>query len=221
MHIIGFGDSITSGVYLAEEDTYLYKLKQQFGGTTTNAGVPGNNTNQGLARIQTDVISHQPDITIIAFGMNDHYATAVDTHLVDPSTYKSNLTEMVNQLRAHACTPILCTISPIIVGDASQYYYNRHPEAWYQHPLGAQAWIDAYSGIVREVAAELNVVLADIAEHFANALADGETLTGPQGLIRNLDNAGTDDGVHPTAKGNDLYAECIAVQINQILADKC
>ncbi|WP_442601891.1 SGNH/GDSL hydrolase family protein [Paenibacillus sp. KN14-4R] len=216
MLILGFGDSITSGVYLPVEDTYLYKLGQRFGCGTYNAGVPGNNTTQGLARIQTDVIVREPDLTIIEFGMNDHYATALNTHLVDKITFRHNLRQMVSQLCEIDCTPILCTISPIITGDATQYYYNRHPEAWYQHPLGAQAWLDEYSEIIRETAVELNVPLADIARKWAEYLAAGGTLTGPEGVLRNLDNAGVDDGVHPTAKGHDLYADCIIEQITII-----
>jgi len=221
MLIVGFGDSITAGVFLSVEDTYLYKLGLKYGFDIHNAGVPGNTTSQGLSRMQTDVINKEPNICILEFGMNDHVATELDKQAVDPATFKNNLTLMINKLLEIKCTPILCTISPIIEGNADAYYYNRHPQEWYQSPLGAQAWIDQYSQIIRDVATEMGVRLADVASTFANHLALGGTLTGANGVLRNLDNAGADDGVHPTASGHDLYLSAIVDQINTIQIGLC
>ena len=36
-----------------------------------NAGISGDNTTGGLKRVQRDVISHKPDLTIVCFGLND------------------------------------------------------------------------------------------------------------------------------------------------------
>src|SRR5882757_8309127 len=36
-----------------------------------NAGVSGNNTNNLLARLQTDCLSHNPTLTILMAGTND------------------------------------------------------------------------------------------------------------------------------------------------------
>lgn len=213
MLVVGFGDSITAGVFLSTQDTFLYKVGLKYGLDVYNAGVPGNNTSQALVRMQADVLDKKPDICIVEFGMNDHVAKAVDQRAVDPATFEANLRQMITNLQTIKCIPILCTISPIIEGNVNEYYYNRHPQEWYLTPPGAQAWIDQYSQIVRDVAADMNVRLADVAAKFADHLQQGGTLTGMDGVLRNLDNAGADDGVHPTASGHDLYLSAIDEQI--------
>jgi isoamyl acetate esterase len=51
-----------------------------------NAGVPGNNTNDALMRIEKDVLKYRPDIVTVLFGAND---TAFHK-IVDLHTYKEN-----------------------------------------------------------------------------------------------------------------------------------
>ncbi|WP_276356118.1 SGNH/GDSL hydrolase family protein [Cohnella caldifontis] len=216
MLAIGFGDSITAGAFVPPEETFLYKLGLQYGFDALNAGVPGNTTSQALERMQTDVLDKRPAICIIQFGMNDHVAVGVDERKVDPGTFEANLRQMVAKLHAIKCVPILCTISPIIEGDADHYYYHRHPREWYLHPPGAQAWIDEYSRIIRQAARDLHVRLADVAEQFACYVKEGGTLDGPEGVLRNLDNAGADDGVHPVASGHDLYAAAITEALDKL-----
>lgn len=216
MLVVGFGDSITAGVFLSTEDTFFYKLSLKYGFDIYNAGVAGNTTSQAMARMQADVMDRSPNICIIEFGMNDHVATEIDKQAVNKATFEANLKMMINNLLEIKCVPILCTISPIIEGNADEYYYNRHPQDWYRTPLGAQAWIDQYSQIIRDVAAEMNVRLADVAAKFADHLEHGGTLTGKNGVLRNLDNADADDGVHPTPGGHDLYFSAISEQLNTI-----
>jgi acyl-CoA thioesterase I len=216
MLVVGFGDSITAGVFLSTQDTFLYKVGLKYGLDVYNAGVPGNTTSQAMVRMQADVLDRHPDICIVEFGMNDHVAKAVDQRAVDPATFEANLRQMITNLQTIKCIPILCTISPIIEGNANEYYYNRHPQEWYLTPPGAQAWIDQYSQIVRDVAADMNVRLADVAAKFADHLQQGGTLIGMDGVLRNLDNAGADDGVHPTPSGHDLYLSAIVEQIDTI-----
>lgn len=216
MRLVGFGDSITAGVFLKEEETFLYKIGLKYGLETVNAGVPGQTTSEAILRMQADVLDHHPDICIIEFGMNDHMAMDINVHKVEPATFKMNLIMMINRLYDINCIPILCTISPIIEGDATAYYYSRHPVDWYKDPLGAQTWLHKYSQIIREVAAEMNVRLADVAAIFDHYLAQGGALDGVEGILLNLDNAGSADGVHPTAIGHDLYAAAIAEQLDTI-----
>ncbi|MEF3303065.1 SGNH/GDSL hydrolase family protein [Paenibacillus sp. GYB003] len=206
MKVAAFGDSITAGQYLGESDTYLHKLAARFGFETVNAGVPGNTTGQGLARFERDVVAHRPDICIVAFGMNDHVNTAPDKARTPIDDFRGNLAEIVRRLRAERIAPLLCTINPIIEGDAGQYYYSRHPREWYRRPDGAQAWIDAYSEAVRGVARSLEVPLADIALRWQRHIDEGGRL---HDLLRTVENSGAADGVHPTAAGQELFAECI------------
>ncbi|GAA3407934.1 SGNH/GDSL hydrolase family protein [Paenibacillus hodogayensis] len=206
MKLAAFGDSITAGQYLAEDETYVSKLASRFGLETVNAGVPGNTTGQGLARFESDVLERRPNLCIVAFGMNDHVNTAPETAKTPLPQFRANLTLIVERLHAEGIAPLFCTVNPIIEGDAELYYYSRHPREWYRNPDGAQAWIDVYNETIREVAEETDTPLADIALEWRRYLSAGGSLND---LLRTVENSGAADGVHPTAAGQELFASCI------------
>lgn len=210
MVVIGFGDSITAGAYLQEEETYLYKLGQELGLRIVNAGVPGNTSSQGIARMQEEVISKKPDICIIAFGMNDHVAKARNEAKVPLELFVANLSQIGNEVERVGGVPILCTIQPIIEGDEQGYYYSRHPRDWYTVPDGAQARIQQYNEAIRNLAAQKQIILADVAQRWQRARDEGANL---HDLLRTVENSGIADGVHPTEQGMELYAECVAEAI--------
>ena len=199
---VALGDSITYGYGVPAETNWVKQLQARFNLDMINAGVSGNTSSQGLARLQSDVLVAQPDFVIINFGMNDHVMTSLDHPQVSQATFRSNLSLMIDQVRRINAIPILVTVNYLIEGDASQYYYNRHPAAYYANVGGAQAWLDSYLQIVRELAAEKNVDLVDVRAacheydcyQFLRSLANG---------------AAMDDGVHPYLLGSNVYAQLI------------
>lgn len=38
---------------------------------TVNAGISGDNTGRGVLRVERDVLRHQPDLTVVCYGLND------------------------------------------------------------------------------------------------------------------------------------------------------
>ncbi|MDF2725271.1 MAG: hypothetical protein K0Q59_4948 [Paenibacillus sp.] len=214
MKLAAFGDSITAGQYIAESDTYVHQLAERFQCEAINAGVPGNTTGQGLARFDNDVLAKRPDICIVAFGMNDHVMKEDGVAKTPLADFRSNLTKIVDKLRAAGAVPVLCTANPIIEGDADSYYYRRHPMGWYRNPDSAQEWIDMYNEVIRERAASLEVALADVAKRWQAHVEQGGTLGD---LLRTVENSGTDDGVHPTAAGQALWAACIGDVVQTIV----
>jgi lysophospholipase L1-like esterase len=89
--IIAFGDSLTAA------GEYIKNLNNQFGINIINAGVGGNNTVDGKARFQRDVLSKNPDTVIICFGMND---SARDmAKYVEMEAFKNNLRYFITTLR--------------------------------------------------------------------------------------------------------------------------
>ncbi|MGI2294076.1 SGNH/GDSL hydrolase family protein [Paenibacillus sp. GXUN7292] len=203
--IVGFGDSITAGVHLCSEDTYLYKLGAELQCDTCNAGVPGQTTADALLRLQEDVLMKRPELCILQFGMNDHVLEAPNVHKVSGNNFYANLIEMIERLRQHSISPLLCTVHPIIEGNADAYYYNRHPQQWYESK-GANELIAEYNHLIREAAGRYSCLLADIEAYWKIKLASAFRLDQ---LIRTTQNAGMDDGVHPTPLGQQLYYECI------------
>ena len=41
-----------------------------------NAGISGNNSTDGLNRLERDVIAYKPDLTVVCFGLNDNWKGA-------------------------------------------------------------------------------------------------------------------------------------------------
>ena len=74
------------------------------------AGVPGNDSRMGLARMDKHVISHNPDLVIIMFGVNDENKTE-ETNNVSPEQYSKNLTTMIKKIRDNGGEPVLMTTS--------------------------------------------------------------------------------------------------------------
>ncbi len=69
--IICFGNSITAGSGVSEEEAYPYLLSELLGFPVINAGRSGEVSSDGLVRLQEDVLAYQPRLVIIEFGGND------------------------------------------------------------------------------------------------------------------------------------------------------
>jgi len=93
--IVALGDSVTQG--LAESDRFLHdqvyhahlkRLLEQRHPLATfsviNAGADGQAAADGLKRFDRDVAPHQPDLLLIAFGLNDAALGGLDG--IDPFT---------------------------------------------------------------------------------------------------------------------------------------
>jgi len=76
--IVCLGDSLTSGfaaTVVGKDDkskAWPAVLQNKVNIPVINAGVPGNTTAQGLARVKKDVLSKNPRIVIIELGINDY-----------------------------------------------------------------------------------------------------------------------------------------------------
>ncbi len=160
-----------------------------------NSGRGGNNSTQGLARFERDVLEIEPDTVIIFFGMND---SINDKGSVPLPTFKQNLTEMVTRSKENGIAPFLVTVHPII----AEPLYERHPDklqSFYLDRGGANAIIDTYNPVIREVAKETNTPLID----FAKAAIEHLKSTQEEPIV-------VADGVHLAPAGKMLLAETIA-----------
>lgn len=69
--IIAFGDSLTAGYGAGEGADYPSRLSESIGRPIVNAGRNGDTTASALARLETDVLVHDPRVVIVGLGGND------------------------------------------------------------------------------------------------------------------------------------------------------
>ena len=155
--IVCFGDSVTglyyhTGGHRAYTDMVGIALQQIYPNAKIemiNAGISGHTTEQGLARMETDVLSHQPDVVTVMFGLNDLAKYG------DLEKYRANLLKIVERTRAAGGEPILCT--PNSVKTTERRPFEKLVE---------------YCDVVREVAASEKVTLCDSFAAFEKMRAD-------------------------------------------------
>ncbi|MCK9477929.1 MAG: GDSL-type esterase/lipase family protein [Firmicutes bacterium] len=200
LKIIAFGDSITQGSALTTDmKNWTELLSERYGTEIINAGVAGNSSAQGLARLERDVLSLRPDLVIINFGMNDSVLDG--PHYVAVSQFADNITQIVEEIRKAGAMPVLVTPNPIIEGNETSYYYSRHNKAVFTPYGGAQTVLNTYVQCIREIAKGTGTPLADVNREWRNYNSFD--------LLITLKNSDKDDGVHPCAAGAELYARII------------
>ena len=78
--IVCFGDSVTActrppwgSCPVPENETYVARLAAALSRTVVNAGLSGSTAGDSVARFDTDVAPHKPEIVVVMFGLNDEY----------------------------------------------------------------------------------------------------------------------------------------------------
>ncbi len=105
IRIVAFGDSTTYGQGVERYDAYPAKLEKALRArghnvVVTNAGVSGDTTADGLARLDRAVPAGT-QIVIVEFGSNDSFAK------IDPATTRSNLQNIMGRLKARGMQTLL------------------------------------------------------------------------------------------------------------------
>lgn len=103
--ILAFGDSLTYGTG-AEHHTESYPavLAELSGRTVINAGVPGEVSRDGLARIETLLAQHQPELVLLCHGGNDLLRKLSEVEL------KQNLTQMIQLIRQQGAEVVMLSV---------------------------------------------------------------------------------------------------------------
>ncbi len=96
--ILAFGDSLTAGFGLAPQDGFTARLAARletdgYAVEVVNAGVSGDTTSGGLARLDWSLPDH-PDIVLLELGANDALRG------IDPKLARANLDAMLARLTA-------------------------------------------------------------------------------------------------------------------------
>lgn len=190
--IVAFGDSITACNTETPDDSMRWPvmmekaLRATFPSmtiTVINAGVGGNTSREGLARMEADVLAHEPDYVLVEFGGND--ATPEPDRHVSLDEYRRNLRTMKSRLEARGCTGMIPVTFPPIINERHTWRDGSFG------PGGPDGCVEQYRQVTREFAAEHRLPLADMDQAIR---PDRECCILP-------------DGVHLTAKGNRTTAD--------------
>jgi acyl-CoA thioesterase I len=115
--IVAFGDSITYGTGAAESESYPAVLAQLIGRKVVRAGVPGEVTAQGLARLPQVIDEHRPALVIVCLGGNDMLRK------VDERQTRSNLRQIIRTLRERGVSVVLVGVPrPALLTSAAAFY---------------------------------------------------------------------------------------------------
>jgi len=99
--IVAFGDSITYGTGASREQSYPQLLEELVGREVINAGIPGETTAEGLARLPGVLESERPDLLILCLGGNDFLRK------LDDGEVEKNLAAMVRLARDRGTEVVL------------------------------------------------------------------------------------------------------------------
>ncbi len=132
MKIAAFGDAVTAGTsakldvfhdcfqygtttvnMVRETQTWCSILARiltdwvEDGVEVINAGMAGDTSSEGLARLEREVLSQSPDYVLVMFGSEDALAG------VETAAFRKNLEKMVDGITARNARPVLMTPTPI------------------------------------------------------------------------------------------------------------
>jgi len=133
--ILDFGDSLTAGYGIAAAQAFPARLetwlhKRGIAARVVNAGVSGDTTAGGLARLDW-ALADKPDLVILALGANDALRG------IEPSAVRDNLDKMIGKIKASgAKLLILGMLAPPNWGEEYKRAFDRiFPELARQYQL--------------------------------------------------------------------------------------
>ncbi|MEO1329493.1 MAG: arylesterase [Pseudomonadota bacterium] len=151
MKLIAFGDSLVAGFGLPQEEGFVPQLEAWLNEngagpvTVTNAGVSGDTTSGGLARLDW-AVTPDADAVLLELGANDMLRG------VDPAIAKDNLDQMIARLKARG-VPVLLASMPSLGNWGEDY--KRDFEALY--PALAEKHETPLLAFLGDVAGEENL----------------------------------------------------------------
>lgn len=115
--VLAFGDSLTYGTGAKPEESYPTVLAELIGRPVIAAGVPGETTAGGLARLDTVLDEHEPKLLLLCLGGNDMLRRE------STSTTEANLRRIVEVARARGIQVVLIAVpEPALFGGPAPFY---------------------------------------------------------------------------------------------------
>jgi len=122
--VLAFGDSLTFGTGAAKDESYPAILERDTGLQVVNAGVPGEVSTEGLARLPEAIDEAQPRLVILCHGGNDFLRK------LDDATAAGNIRAMIQLAKSRGIPVVLlATPKPGFPPSVPKFYADIAAEA--------------------------------------------------------------------------------------------
>ncbi len=199
--IVAFGDSVTHGAVASEEinyeTVYWNRLKKKINSirnyvpvNVINAGIGGTTAKDSLARMDKQVLLHNPDLIIVCFGLND-----VNGPLEE---YLDSMEEIFDKALKSGAEVIFMTPNMLNTSVA-----NDTPEGYYEYAnktaqMQNEGIMDLYIESAVQIARKTGVKVCDCYKKWKK-LSETQDITY---FLANRIN-------HPTKEMHELFAESL------------
>lgn len=201
INIVAFGDSVTHGAVGAGEIDYesvywnrlrkkILDVRNYVPVNAINAGIGGITASASLARIERDVLSHNPDLIIVCFGLND-----VNGSL---ETYLSSLRTIFEACRGENRDVIFMTPNMLNtrVADDTEEIYMQYAAVTAGYQNGGR--MDEYMRNACELAREMGITVCDCYSEWKERSKTEDIMN----LLANRIN-------HPIREMHELFAQML------------
>ena len=187
--ILFFGDSLTQYGTLPEGYISLLtqflisnKLDNQF--ELIGAGIGGDKVYDLHFRLESDVLSQNPDIVVVLIGINDIWHKNKGTG-TDAVKFQRFYESIVDKMQDNNIEVVLAT--PTLIGELKEF---KNPD---------DQDLEQYAKIIRDLATVKNCDLIDLRKIFTNYIQNHNTNNTSSGVL-------TTDNVHLNKQGNQLIS---------------
>ena len=189
--IVFFGDSITqAGVntegYIKRLDSILQEHGLDKNYELVGAGISANKVYDLYLRMETDVMSREPDAVVIFIGVNDVWHKRTAGTGTDADKFERFYNAIIKKLKEKNVAVYLCT--PAAIGERNDF----------TNPMDGE--LNLYASIIRNLAKEHQCPLIDLRQKFLDHLKTNNPQNRDRGIL-------TTDGVHLNRKGNIFVAQ--------------
>lgn len=199
--IVAFGDSVTHGAVAHDEidyeTVYWNRLKKKINNlrnyvpvNVINAGIGGITAKDSLKRMDKQVLSHNPDLIIVCFGLNDVNGTLED--------YLNSLEEIFDKAQKSGAEVIFMTpnmLNTSVLDDTAEEHYEY---AIKTAKMQNEGRMDLYMESAVQLATRMRVKVCDCYKKWKK-LSETQDVTY---LLANRIN-------HPTKEMHELFAESL------------
>lgn len=182
----------------AKANTYKNTINPDDTTNVINSGVGGNTSRDLLDRLHKGCLDYKPNLVILMVGTND----VIHGKKFTLDQYKKNLNAIIDTIQQSGSKVLLLTILPFY----EPYLLERHSSDFFDSE-GPAKKREEVNDIIKQTSRAKDTYLLDVGSIFESG---GNVSEDASSLIRNKQNCGRTDGIHPTTDGYRFLALAVS-----------